>query len=136
MTRQHCSGCRLAVPTAGPGSGLALGVSLAAALFLAACSSGPPPAASDAQGATAACTQIRAALSDGPDPGADPVGYAEAQIKPLRAISTGDTALRAAIGHLASAYAAVYDTDGKRPAAARAVTSASRKVDAICPGAA
>jgi hypothetical protein len=133
MTRHHYPGCRLA---AGPGSGLALVASLAAALFLAACSSGSPPAPSAALGALAACTQIRAALSDGPDPGADPVGYAEAQIRPLRAISTGDTALRAAIGRLASAYAAVYATGGKSAAAANAVTAASSKVNAICPGAA
>jgi len=63
------------------------------------------------------------------------VGYAEAQLRPLRAISTGITALRAAISHLASAYAAVYDTDGKSTAAARAVTAASRKLNSICPGA-
>jgi hypothetical protein len=132
MTRQHYPG-RLAAYTAGPASGLALAVSLAAALVLSACSSssGRAPSA-----APAACTQISAALSDGPDPGTDPVGYAEAQIEPLRAIRTGDTALHAAISHLASAYAAVYGTDGKSAAAAKAVTAASRKVNAICPGAA
>jgi hypothetical protein len=136
MTRQHYPGCRLAAHSPGPGSGLTLAASLAAALFLAACSSGTPPAPSDAAGASAACAQIRAALSDGPDPGADPVGYAEAQIGSLRAISTGDAALRAAIGHLASAYAAVYATGGKSEAAADAVTAAGRKLNAICPGAA
>lgn len=136
MTRQHYPGCRLASRTAGPSSGLALGVSLAAALFLTACSSGSAPAASDAKATSAACTQISAALSDGPDPGADPVGYAEAQIKPLQAIKTSDTVLRAAISSLASAYAAVYDTNGKSSAAAKAVKAASRKVNSICPGAA
>jgi hypothetical protein len=64
------------------------------------------------------------------------VGYAEAQIGPLRALGTGDTALRTAIGHLASAYAAVYATGAKSATAAKAVTAASRKVNAICPGAA
>ena len=135
MTRQHYPGCRLAAHPAGPGTGLALVLSLAAALLLAACSSGSGRA-SAAPSASAACAQVSAALSDGPDPGADPVGYAEAQIKPLRAIRTGDTALRAAVSHLASAYAAVYDSDGKSSAAARAVNAASRTVNSICPGAA
>jgi len=135
MTRQHYPGCRLAAQPAGPRSGPAVVLSLAAALFLAACSTGPGRA-SAAPAASAACVQISAALSDGPDPGADPVGYAEAQIKPLRAIRTGDTALRAAVSRLASAYAAVYDSDGKSPAAGGAVKAASRKVNSICPGAA
>jgi hypothetical protein len=124
------------VRASGRAFALPLVVSLAAALSLAACGSGSGRAPSAAPAASAACSQISAALSDGPDPGADPVGYAEAQIKPLRTIRTGDTALRAAISRLASAYAAVYDTDGKSSAAAKAVTAASRKVDAICPGAA
>ena len=135
MTRQHYPGFRLAAHPAGPGSGLAVAVSLAAALVLAACSTGSGRA-SAAPAAPAACAQISAALSDGPDPGADPVGYAEAQIKPLRAIRSGDTALRAAVSHLASAYAAVYDSDGKNSDAAKAVKAASRKVNSICPGAA
>jgi len=135
MTTQHCPGRRLATRPAGPGSALALVLSLAAALFLAACSSGSGRA-SAAPAASAACSQLSAALSDGPDPGADPVGYAEAQIKPLRAIRTGDTALRAAVSHLASAYSAVYGSDGKSSAAANAVRAASRKVNSICPGAA
>jgi hypothetical protein len=134
MTRQHYPGRRRAARTAGS-SGLALLASLAAILFLTACSSGTPAAVSGAQATSAACTQIRAALSDGPDPGADPVGYAEAQIKPLRAIRTGDTVLRAAIGDLASAYASVFAADGKSATATRAVAAASKKVNAICPGA-
>jgi len=136
MTRQHYRGWRLPARAAGPGSALALVASLAAALFLAACSSGPGRAPSAAPAPRAACTRISAALSDGPDPGADPVGYAEAQIQPLRAIRTGDTVLRAAISRLASAYASVYDSDGKSSAAAKAVKTASRKVNSICPGAA
>jgi len=135
MTRQHYPGCGLAAHTAGPGSGLALVASLAAALLLAACGSGSGRAASSAPAVPAACTQVSAALSDGPDPGADPVGYAEAQIKPLQAIRTGDTVLRAAVSRLASAYAAVYATDGKSATATRAVAAASKKVNAICPGA-
>ncbi len=34
------------------------------------------------------CKQVEAVLSDGPDPEADPVGYAQAQILPLREIHT------------------------------------------------
>jgi hypothetical protein len=135
MIRQHYPGCRLAARTAVTGSGLALVASLAAALFLAACGSGSGQAPSAASAAPAACTQISATLSDGPDPGADPVGYAEAQIKPLRAIKTPDPALGAAIGDLASAYASVFAADGKSATATRAVAAASKKVNAICPGA-
>ncbi|HUC22288.1 MAG TPA: hypothetical protein VMA73_06240 [Streptosporangiaceae bacterium] len=135
MTRQHYPGCRPAAHAAGPASGLAILLTLTAALFLAACSTGSGRASAAAT-ASPACTQISAALSDGPDPGADPVGYAEAQIKPLRAIRTGDAALRAAVSHLASDYAAVYDSDGKSSAATKAVKAASREVNSICPGAA
>jgi hypothetical protein len=135
MTRHHYPGRRLAAHAAGRASGLVV-ASLAAALLLAACGGGSGRAPTALPAASAACAQISAALSDGPDPGADPVGYAEAQIKPLQAIKTGNTSLRAAISHLASAYAAVYDTDGKSAAAAKAVKAASQKVNTICPGAA
>jgi len=74
-------------------------------------------------------------LSDGPDPGADPVGYAEAQVLPLRDIHTSDKALGTAIGDLASAYEQLFTTNGAT-AAKHAVSEASDKVNAICPGAA
>ena len=101
---------------------------------LAACgsASGQPSAAAVSK----TCTVVSATLSDGPDPGADPVGYAEAQILPLRQIHAADPALRTAIDDLASAYARVFGTDGKSAAATLAVTTASKKVNAICPGAA
>jgi len=108
---------------------------LAAIPVLAACGSAPGHAASGAA-VPAACSQVGAALSDGPDPGADPVGYAEAQVHPLRAIRTSDPALRAAIGELAAAYASVFAHDGKDQSATRAVSDASKKLNAICPGAA
>jgi hypothetical protein len=116
-------------------SALTVALALAAAPLLAACGSGsahPPPSASSA--VSAACSQVAAALSDGPDPSADPVGYAEAQIRPLRAISTADPELRTAINGLATAYARVFESNGKNGAAARAVAADSRKVNAICPG--
>jgi hypothetical protein len=72
-------------------------------------------------------------LSDGPDPDSDPVGYAEAQVIPLRQIHTSDSALQSAIDNLASAYAQFYETKGSA-ASAKAVTAASSQVNAICPG--
>jgi hypothetical protein len=110
---------------------VALALGLTATPLLAACSSGSANASSSV---SAVCNQIGAALSDGPDPQADPVGYAEAQIKPLRAISTSDSELRTAINGLAMAYARVFESNGKDGVAARAVATESRKVDAICPG--
>jgi hypothetical protein len=115
---------------------LTLALGLGAAPLIAACSSAPAHAAGSPSSAlSAVCAQASAALSDGPDPDADPVGYAEAQIKPLRAIKTSDPALRAAISDLAVAYAKVFESDGKNGAAAKAVAAAARKVNAICPGA-
>jgi len=116
---------------------LALAAGLLAAPVLVACSSGSAhTTASGSSAVSATCTKVSAALSDGPDPDADPVGYAEAQIKPLRAITTSDSALRTAISDLATAYAGVFDSNGKNTAASKAVTTASKKVNAICPGAA
>ena len=115
-------------------AGLGIGLAALALPMLAACgsSAGQP----GAQGATisAACTAVGAALSDGPDPDADPVGYAEAQIKPLREIQTSDYALRVAIRDLAEAYGRVFASNGTSSAAAKAVAAAAVKVNAICPG--
>jgi hypothetical protein len=74
-------------------------------------------------------------LSDGPDPGADPVGYAEAQILPLRQIKTTDKSLRRAIDDLASAYHQFFRTNGGT-VAKQAVSRAVDDVNSICPGAA
>jgi hypothetical protein len=119
---------------------LRFAVSLAAASALAACSSVAGHAASgqasSATAISAVCTQVGAALSDGPDPHTDPVGYAEAQVRPLRGIRTSDPALRSAIRALAAAYANVFAHDGMDRSVTRAVTAARKKVNAICPGAA
>jgi hypothetical protein len=106
---------------------------LVSAGLLSACGSAPAHAQSGAL--RSACQQISAVLSDGPDPGADPVGYAQAQILPLRQVHTADKRLRAALDQLSSAYRQFTDTKGS-PAARRAVSGASRGVNAICPGAA
>jgi hypothetical protein len=80
------------------------------------------------------CQQVSAVLSDGPDPGADPVGYAEAQILPLRQIQTSDRSLSAALVGLADAFQELYASGGSR-SATRIVKTADSKLDAICPGA-
>jgi hypothetical protein len=80
------------------------------------------------------CQAVSAALSDGPDPGADPVGYAEAQVKPLRDIHAADQSLQAAVDGLSTAYQQFVSTNGAG-AAKQAVSRASDRVDKICPGA-
>lgn len=102
--------------------------------LLCACGSSGPAKASN-QGLQSVCRDISAVLSDGPDPSADPVGYALAQVKPLRQIQTSDIALQAAIDDLASAYERVVTTKDSA-SAKQGVAAASDKVDAICPGAA
>jgi hypothetical protein len=117
-------------------AGLGIALAVLAMSTLAACgsSSGHPDAGG--VGISATCTAVGAALSDGPDPDADPVGYAEAQIRPLRAIQTSDQALRVAIDNLAEAYARVFASNGTSSTASKAVAAAASKVNAICPGAA
>jgi hypothetical protein len=108
---------------------------LGAALLGASGTSGGP-----SQGAGSAikdaCQEVSAVLSDGPAPSADPVGYAEAQILPLRRIHTSDRALQKAADDLAAAYQRYYDANGAGARVEEAVTSASHRLDAICPGAA
>ena len=112
-------------------SGLTL--SLAVPL-VSACSSSTPHASAPATAST--CQQVSAVLSDGPDPDADPVGYAEAQILPLRQISAPDQPLHAAITQLADAYQKFFASDGKSSNAKEAVSVAGNKLNSICPGAA
>ena len=117
------------------GAGLAIVPGLALALALAACG-GSSGTAAAAAATKQACQQVAAVLTDGPDPTADPAGYAEAQILPLRQVHISDSSLRAAVGQLASAYQRVFSSNAKSSAATRAVAAASKKVNAICPGAA
>jgi hypothetical protein len=79
------------------------------------------------------CQQVEAVLGDGPEPVADPVGYAQAQVLPLRQIHTSDDQLHQAIDVLASAYATFSADNGARSAKS-AVRVASKMIDAICPG--
>ena len=80
------------------------------------------------------CTAVADVLSDGPDPGADPVGYAEAQVLPLRQLKLSSSKLRDAVDKLAYAYQA-YASNGGRSLAAK-VSSEEKVLNAICPGAA
>jgi hypothetical protein len=110
-----------------------------AALLLSACSSSARSSAPGVAAATAVastCEQVGAVLSDGPDPDADAVGYAEAQVLPLRQIHASNQAFRNAIVQLASAYQAFYASDGKSSQAKQAVAAASKKINSFCPGAA
>jgi hypothetical protein len=114
------------------GPALSLVVLLACACSSSSASSSGAPAAV----AASSCQQVSAVLSDGPDPDSDPVGYAEAQILPLRHVSAPDPALHAAIDQLAGAYQQFFVSNGKSTSAKEAVTVASKKLNSICPGAA
>jgi hypothetical protein len=115
----------------GPGGPAGCAAFILVALLASGCGS---PARASATENT--CQRVSAVLSDGPDPGADPVGYAEAQILPLRQIGTANPALRAAIGQLADAYQQFFASDGKSSSAKQAVAAAGDRLNSICPGAA
>jgi hypothetical protein len=106
---------------------------LALATAISGCGSADHSAAAAARRRT--CQDISAVLSDGPAPNADPVGYAEAQILPLRQIHTADRTLGRAVTELSAAYRAFFESNGA-PSAKRAVLAASKRVDTFCPGAA
>jgi hypothetical protein len=114
----------------------ALAVLAVPAGLLAACGGSGGSGAASTPAAKSACQQVGAALADGPDSGADPVGYAFAQILPLRAIRiSSDPTLHAAIDGLASAYQTYYSHNGSGDAVRRAVDQAAKKINALCPGA-
>ena len=110
------------------------------ALLVCACSSSASSAAkgtaSNAAATANTCQQVSAVLSDGPDPDADPVGYAEAQVLPLRRINAPDQALHSVISQLANAYQQFFASNGKSSNAKEAVAVASKKLNSLCPGAA
>jgi hypothetical protein len=103
---------------------------------LAACSSShTTQATTQADSVAATCLKVSGVLADGPDPDADPLGYAEAQIDPLRRISTQDAALRDALSALSGAYQEFFTSNGTSTAK-EAVAVASKKINSLCPGAA
>ena len=135
IRHHHASPTRQALIRASAGTAAAF-----LALAVAACGSASSQASSAAALGTAVqqdCTTISDVLSDGPDPGADPVGYAQAQVLPLRQLTIGDATLRSAVLTLASAYQ-TFSTSSSAgtSAASRAVTKAEGAVNSICPGAA
>jgi hypothetical protein len=103
---------------------------LALGTFLVGGSTSGPSSTSAAVRAT--CQQVAAVLSDGPDPVADPVGYAEAQILPLRRIHSPDHRLQAAIDDLATAYQHFFDAAGSG-SSGQAVKGANHELDGLCP---
>jgi hypothetical protein len=108
-------------------------MAVAFAVLLGACGSSSKPAPSSAQVKKQTCKQVEAALSDGPEPQADPVGYAQAQVLPLRKIRTTDGPLHQAIYILAGAYQAFSSTHGASQAKG-AVGAASKTIEHLCPG--
>ena len=123
---QHSGLGGLAVILVG-GALLASSVGVASAEAL-----GAPEQASARLAAT--CTRIADVLSDGPDPAVDPVGYALAQVLPLREVATTDRVLKKDIDLLAAAFEVVYKTNDKKGTEA-AVDKAGKRIDSICPGA-
>ena len=118
-----------------------LALAVAAVPHVAACGSTSSTAAVSASLLGSAkqqqCTSVADVLSDGPDPGADPVGYAQAQVLPLRQLKITDPPLSKAVKTLASAYEAyATGTGAAKAAAAPQVSKAEGAVNAICPGAA
>lgn len=113
---------------------LALGVILLVPLVATACGASGTGASKQSKAAIErTCTRVADVLSDGPDPDVDPVGYALAQVRPLRAITTIDAELQRDIDALADAYEAVYTTKDKK-GTETTVNQAGRRLDAICPG--
>jgi len=80
------------------------------------------------------CQVVAAVLANGPDPDVDPVGYALAQVLPLRRIITHDKPLKKSIERLSSAYERLYKDNGT-DAAKTQVTAAAKSLNAYCPGA-
>jgi hypothetical protein len=110
------------------------------ALALAACGSASSQTASAVNLGSAVqqdCTSVADVLSNGPDPGVDPVGYAQAQVLPLRHLAISDATLHRAVLTLASAYETLSTSSSStRAASAAAVTKAENEVYKICPQAA
>jgi hypothetical protein len=129
---------RAPATTGGPGPSRATKatVVLASMALLAGCGSSGSSSATRTQ-RQQECTAVADVLSDGPDPGVDPVGYAEAQVLPLRHLKLSQTSIHRAVANLASAYQAYADAGPKAPASTTtAVAGAQKALNKLCPGAA
>jgi hypothetical protein len=117
-----------------------LAVGVLAALALAACGSTATPTPTTSTTALGSvrqqeCTLVGGVLANGPDPDADPVGYADAQILPLRQLQVDDAQLHRAVLQLAAAYQSYSGASRQAgPAAAVQVSKSEAAVNAICPG--
>ncbi len=116
---------------------LVAGSVTAAGVTLAACSASPSAARSTTTtvATSRACQTVAAVLSDGPDPTADPVGYALAQVRPLRQLQTDNATLRVATVALAAAFTRFYAADGSSSTKA-VLAKAEAAINRLCPGAA
>jgi hypothetical protein len=103
---------------------------LSAGTVLSACGSGT---SANSAAIKSACEKVGAALSDGPDPTADPVGYAEAQVLPLKEIKVDDPALQKAIYELDAAYKSYFDASGLQSTSVP-LKQALTRVETFCPG--
>ena len=124
-------------PTGAVAKALVLGA--LATMALAACGSSSSSSSSQAAAVASVrqqdCTLIGGVLANGPDPAADPVGYAQAQVRPLRGLAIAEAPLHRAVLQLAAAYGAyVTATGAAAPAAAVQVSKSEAAVNAICPG--
>jgi hypothetical protein len=135
ILHHHASPTRPALIRASAGTAAAF-----LALTVAACASASSQTSSTAALGTTlqqACTTISVVLANGPDPDADPVGYAQAQVLPLRQLTISDATLHGAVLALAAAYEKFSTSTGPtRTAAALVVTKAQDEVNKICPQAA
>jgi hypothetical protein len=112
-------------------------IALAILLPVSACSSAATSSTSltSVSAAMATCNVVSAVLADGPDPDADPIGYAQAQILPLRQIHTADATLSKAITGLAGAYSGYSATNGASKTVTATLNAAINRINALCPGA-
>jgi hypothetical protein len=134
IPHHHASPARRALIRASAGTTLAF-----LALTVAACGSASSQTSSTVSLGSAIqqdCTSVADVLANGPDPGVDPVGYAEAQVMPLRQLTISDATLHYAVLTLASAYETFSTSSSTRTAPAQAVTKAENEVNKICPQAA
>ena len=82
---------------------------------VAACSSSSSTTASATSSASALsqdCTAVTDVLADGPDPTADSVGYAQAQILPLKQLTLADAKVKSAVTRLDAAFTAFVAAKG------------------------
>jgi hypothetical protein len=114
------------------GAVVAGAIALASVLATSGVTGTPAASASTSSSLTTSCRSVTNVLSEGPTPSVDFVGYAEAQILPLRKLKITDTSLKKAVSGLDKAYEKVYATNGSK-ASTKASAAAFKSVKRICP---